>query len=146
MRLKRHSLTLPRDEQGELERTPEIRSDNGSGYISGDFRAVLEHHGLTHQRIRPHCPEVNEIMERANRTFREALEEHELANRFAAEDALGQIIGWYNQERLHSSLGDLRPIDYYRGQPESLHEARRRKLSAARHRRQEQNLQLRQQT
>ena len=57
-----------------------------------------------------------------------------------------QIIGWYNQERLHSSLGYLRPIDYYRGQPESLHEARRRKLSAARHRRQEKNLQLRQQT
>lgn len=138
--------TLPRDEQGELETPPEIRSDNGSGYISGDFHGVLEHYGLTHHRIQPHCPEENGIMERANRTFREALEEHELANRLGAEDALKQIIGWYNEERLHSSLGYLRPIDYYRGQPESLHEARRRKLSVARHRRKEKNLQLRQQT
>jgi len=138
--------TLPRNEQGELETAPEIRSDNGSGYISGDFRSVLEHHGLTHQRITPNCPEENGIMERANRTFREALEEHELSNRFTAEDALSKIIEWYNRERLHSSLGYLRPVDYYRGEPESLHEARRRKLSAARHRRKEKNLQLRQQT
>ncbi len=138
--------TLPRDEQGELETTPEIRSDNGSGYISADFHGVLEHYGLTHHRIHPHCPEENGIMERANRTFREALEDHDLGNRLAAEDALKQITRCYNDERLHSALGYLRPVDYYRGQPEPLHEARRRKLSAARHRRKEKNLQLRQQT
>jgi len=136
--------TLPRDKKGKLEVTPEIRSDNGSGYISGDFHTVLKHYGLTHHRIQPHCPEENGIMERANRTFREALEEHDLGNRLEAEDALKQIIEWYNEERLHSSLGYLRPIDYYRGQPELLHEARRRKLAAARHRRKEKNLQLKQ--
>ncbi len=138
--------TLPRDEQGGLETPPEIRSDNGSGYISADFHGVLEHYGLTHHRIQPHCPEENGIMERANRTFREALEDHDLENRLAAEDALKQIVRWYNDERLHSALGYLRPVDYYRGQPEPSHEARRRKLSAARHRRQEKHLQLRQQT
>lgn len=138
--------TLPRDEHGKLLAKPEIRSDNGSCYVSREFHGLLEHHGLTHLKIKPHCPEENGIMERSNRTMREALEEVELATRYEAEDALRRIIAWYNQERLHSSLGFLRPIDYYRGDPRRLHESRRQKLSAARHRRREKNLNLRQPT
>jgi putative transposase len=138
--------TLPRDERGELLVKPEIRSDNGSGFISQEFHGVLEHYGLTHVKIRPHCPEENGIMERSNRTIREALEEVEPESRYEAEAALGGIIDWYNHERLHSALGYLRPIDYYRGDPQSLHEGRRQKLAAARHRRREKNLELRQPT
>lgn len=92
---------LPRSEQGELLVKPEIRSDNGSCYISREFHGLLEHHELTHVKIKPYCPEENGIMERSNRTVREAFEESELesdpsANRYAAEAALGQIIAWYN--------------------------------------------------
>jgi transposase InsO family protein len=125
---------------------PEIRSDNGSCYISRDFRAVLREHGLDHNTIKPHCPEENGIMERANRTFREALDGEELTDLYQARDVMQRIIAWYNHERLHSALGYLRPIDYYRGAPEALKEARRRKMAAARHRRREQNLKLRQPT
>jgi putative transposase len=138
--------TLPRNEYGELLARPEIRSDNGSCFISKEFHGVLEHYGLTHVKIRPHCPEENGIMERSNRTVREALEEVEPASRYEAEAALGRIIDWYNHERLHSSLGYLRPSDYYRGDPQSLHETRRKKLAAARHHRREKNLELRQPT
>lgn len=138
--------TLPRDAHGALLAKPEIRSDNGSGFISKEFHGVLEHYGLSHVKIRPHCPEENGIMERSNRTVREALEEADPASRYEAEAALGRIIHWYNHERLHSSLGYLRPIDYYRGDPKSLHETRRQKLAAARHRRREKNLKLRQPT
>ena len=138
--------TLPRNGQGELLVKPEIRSDNGSGYLSKEFHGLLEHHGLVHVKIRPHCPEENGIAERANRTMREALDGEELENRPQAEAAFGRLIGWYNRERLHSSLGFLRPVDYYRGHPTSLHEERRRKLATARHRRRERNLELRQPT
>lgn len=138
--------TLPRNEQGELREKPEMRSDNGSCFISKEFHGVLNHYGLTHVKIKPHCPEENGIMERSNRTVREALEEEELATRYQAVDALARIIHWYNTERLHSSLGFLRPIDYYRGEPAKLQEARRQKLAAARHRRREKNLELRQPT
>lgn len=138
--------TLPRNEYGELLAKPEIRSDNGSGFISKEFHGVLEHYGLTHVKIRPHCPEENGIMERSNRTVREALEEEEPASRYEAEAALSRVIHWYNHERLHSSLGYLRPRDYYRGAPQALHETRRKKIAAARHRRREKNLELRQPT
>ena len=138
--------TLPRSASGELLVKPEIRSDNGSCFISREFHGVLEHYGLTHVKIKPHCPEENGIMERSNRTLREALEEEDLETRHQAEDAITRIVGWYNTDRLHSSLGFLRPIDYYRGEPAAMHEARRQKLVGARHRRREKNFELRQLT
>jgi transposase InsO family protein len=138
--------TLPRGADGKPQAKPEIRSDNGSGYISAEFRGVLAENGLSHQRIKPHCPEENGQVERMNRTIREALEGEELANYVQAQEVLARIIRWYNDERLHSALGYLRPVDYYRGNPQQLAEARRQKLREARHRRKEINLRIKQRT
>jgi transposase InsO family protein len=138
--------TLERGADGQPLRKPQIRSDNGSGYISHEFRCVLGQWGLTHHRIRPHCPEENGLMERANRTLREALEGEELTDLFQAREVIERIVRWYNAERLHSALGWLRPVDYYRGDPQQLHQARRNKLQTARHVRRETNLKLRQLT
>jgi transposase InsO family protein len=128
------------------EGMPRLRSDNGSCYISREFRGVLDEHGLGHQRIKPHCPEENGVIERSNRTLREALEGEELTDLWQARDVIGRVLQWYNTQRLHSALGYLRPIEYYRGDPATLHEQRRKKMAAARHRRREKNLKLRQPT
>jgi putative transposase len=135
-------------ERGEIpaQGMPRLRSDNGSCYISREFRGVLDEHGLHHNRIQPHCPEENGVVERSNRTLREALEGEDLTDLLQARRVIARIIEWYNTERLHSALGYLRPIDYYRGDPAMLDEARRKKLAAARHRRREKNLKLRQPT
>jgi len=138
--------TLPCDAYGDLLAHPDIRSDNGSGYVSREFAGVLAEHGLAHRPIRPHCPEENGLCERLQRTLGEALEDEDLADYFQTRDAIGRIVEWYNNQRLHSALGFLRPADYYRGDPAELHEARRQKLAAARHRRREKNLRLRQPT
>ena len=138
--------TLPRDAEGRLSASPEVRSDNGSCYVSREFGGVLDEHGLSHRRIKPHCPEENGLIERAHRTFGEALDGMELTDYLQAERVIGKMIRWYNEERLHSALGFLRPVDYYRGHPEALREERRRKLAHARHRRKETNLRIRQRT
>jgi len=138
--------TLPTDEEGKLREKPAIRSDNGSCYISREFGGVLDEHGLNHRRITPHCPEENGTMERANRTIDEALEGEDLENYLDAVKVLDKIIRWYNEKRLHSALGFLRPVDYYRGDPEEMYAVRRHKLAQARHRRREKNLPLRQPT
>jgi putative transposase len=137
-----------REKGGEIppQGMPRMRSDNGSCYVSREFRGVLDEHALGHQRIKPHCPEENGVIERSNRTLREALDGQELTDLLQARDVIAEIVRWYNEERLHSALGYLRPIDYYRGDPAALHEQRRCRMAEARHRRREKNLKLRQPT
>lgn len=138
--------TLGRNEEGKPLRHPEIRSDNGSGYVSADFRAVLRENDLAHLRIHPYCPEENGLVERANRTLREALDAEALETPAQSREVVRRIVRWYNEERLHSAINYLRPIDYYRGDPKALMDARRVKLAQARHQRREENLKLRQLT
>jgi len=138
--------TLPKGEDGKPVATPEIRSDNGSGYISKEFKIVLKENGLGHHRIKPHCPEENGLIERMHRTLREELDGEDLKNLLEAEKVFGRIVRRYNQERLHSALGYLTPADYYRGNPAARYAARRAKLAQSRHRRKEKNLELQQRT
>lgn len=136
---------LPKGADGRPIDKPVIQSDNGSGYIAREFLQVLKANGLGHHRIKPHCPEENGTMERANRTLRERLEE-ELTNLLQARDVITKIVRWYNEERLPSALGYLTPVVYYRGDPKACQEERRRKMAEARHRRKEKNLELKQRT
>jgi putative transposase len=138
--------TLPKGTDGQLVAKPEIRSDNGSGYISREFKTVLQENGLGHHRIRPHCPEENGLIERVHRTLREELEGEALTNLLEAEKVLGRIVKRYNEERYHSALGYLPPKEYYRGDSAARFEERRRKLAEARHKRRELNLGLKQRT
>jgi putative transposase len=138
--------TLPRGEDGKPAEKPEIRSDNGSGYISKEFKVVLKQNGLGHHRIKPHCPEENGLIERMHRTLREELDGEALTNLLEAEKVFARVVRRYNQERLHSALGFLTPMDYYRGKPAERYAARRTKLSQARQQRKEKNLELQQRT
>src|SRR5438045_7067624 len=72
--------TLAKGEDGQPTARPLIRSDNGSGYVSKEFKVVLKENGLQHTRIKPHCPEENGLLERSNRTIREHLEGEELTD------------------------------------------------------------------
>ncbi len=125
---------------------PEIRSDNGSGYISKEFKMVLQENGLGHHRIKPHCPEENGLIERMHRTLREELDGEALTNLLEAEKVVARVVRRYNEQRLHSALGYLTPADYYRGNPTERSAARPTKLTQARHQRKEKNLDLQQRT
>ncbi len=138
--------TLGMNSAGQVKTQPIIRSDNGSGYICREFGGLLAHHNLTHQRIKPHCPEENGIVERYHRTHREALEVYELTGRYDTEEAIGDIVDHYNTERLHSALNFQTPVTWYRGNPDEVASTRRLKLAQARHRRKQFNLGIRQRT
>lgn len=126
------------------QKNPIIQTDNGSGYISHEFKMVLNQKGVGHHRIHPYCPEENGIVERANRTIKDASSDYEFRNIAHARTVINEIVRYYNEERLHSAINFLRPVDYYRGDPEKLLEERRTKLIQARYRRRMKNLKIRQ--
>jgi transposase InsO family protein len=141
--------TVATEAAAALEKLPEavrpiLQSDNGSCYIAREFTETLSAQGVTHQRIRPHTPTDNAEIERYHRTVDDRLSELEPAEYHAMSAAIDRIIDHYNHHRLHSSLSFLRPVDYYRGDPEALLAERRRKLQQARELRKQENLKLRQ--
>jgi len=111
---------------------PVIQSDNGSSFIAMEFRTVLRENHLAQKLIRPHTPEQNGIVERANKTVRESLVPVILTDYEQAKYEMSRIIEHYNKRRRHSSLNYLTPIQYYRGNPEELLRIRESKIERAR--------------
>ena len=96
---------------------PIIQSDNGSSFIAMEFKIVLKENHLTQKLIRPHTPEQNGIIERANKTMRESLTTVILTDYEQAKSEISRIVEYYNNKRRHSSLNYLTPIQYYRKNP-----------------------------
>lgn len=125
--------------QQALEQTgvrPAVVTDNGSQFTAAEFKDLVRRFGLEHSRIRTYHPESNGLVERFHRSTREALDEHALANLAQARGILGEWVRHYNEERLHGGLGDLRPADYYRGDPGARRAERTVKLERAHQERQ----------
>jgi len=122
---------------------PLIQTDNGSGYISGDFDKTISGAGLFHERITPHCPEENGKVERLNRTLGEMMDDYDFEDEAHAKEVVAEVVRKYNEDRLHSALNYLTPIDYYRGDPERLLEERREAVKNAREYRRQVNIRKR---
>ena len=92
---------------------PVIQLDNGSSFIAMEFRMVLKQNSRTQKLIRPHTPEQNGIVERANKTIRESPVPVILTDYKRGICEMSRIIEYYNGNRRHSSLNFLTPIQYY---------------------------------
>jgi len=119
---------------------PRIVRDNGSQFVAKEWQEVIRHFELEEIPIRVRHPESNGRIERYHRSVREeALGDSEMEGLYHARELLGDWVRYYNEERLHSALKYLRPVDYYRGNPEALLAERKRKLGEAAARRREVN-------
>jgi transposase InsO family protein len=119
---------------------PVIQSDNGSSFIAMEFKIVLRENHLTQKLIRPHTPEQNGIVERANKTMQEFLVPVLLPDYEQTRREIYKIVEYDNNNRRHSSLNYLTPIQYYRGNPEELLRIRESKIEKARILRRERNM------
>lgn len=128
--------------QEAVERTgasPQVVTDNGAQFTALEFKDLIRRFALQHIRIRTYHPESNGVVERFHRSTREALSARTLANLSQVRAVIGEWVQFYNEERLHASLGYLPPAEYYRGNPVARQAARQVKLDQARHARRQAN-------
>ena len=105
-----------------------------------ELRIVFRENRLTRKLIRPHTPEQNGIVERGNETMQESLAPVILTDYEQARYEISRIIQYYNNNRRHSSLNYLTPMQYYRGNTEELLRIRESKIERARILRRERNM------
>ena len=122
--------------QRALEKYPDVKpkiiSDNGSQYISRDFRIYLREVGLQHIRTSSSYPQSNGKIERFHRSLEEeCLRTTSMLNLKDARLQVERYVDHYNHIRLHSSLFYLRPVDFLSGNVEELLKARQDKLDQA---------------
>lgn len=125
--------------QEALERLSERRSgeprivhDNGGQFLSHEWYDFIRGAGLADIRTRVAHPQSNGRLERLHRSHREeGLDDEALSAYYRALDAMTEWASYYNYRRPHSALRYLRPIDYYRGDPEARLAERQDKLVAA---------------
>ena len=97
--------------EGMGVRVERVMTDNGPGYRSGEFNALLESEGARHVYTRAYSPWQNGKVERMNRTL---AQEWQYARAWDGEagraSALPAFIEHYNWERPHSACGGLPPM------------------------------------
>jgi putative transposase len=125
-------LTIQRALEKYPDKKPKLISDNGGQYISNDFKNYMKELGLLHVRISPNYPQSNGKIERFHRSFdNECLSVKSMFNLEDAKMQIAKYIDYYNNNRLHSSLNYLRPVDYLNGNVDELLKIRQEKLDAA---------------
>jgi putative transposase len=108
-----------------------IQSDNGSCYISNEYRSFLSKSNIEHKRIHPHCPNENAEIERYHRTVREMVDPQDAEHCAELYELFKERLYSYNCIRYHSAIGFVPPYAAYTGAAEKIIAERAAKLSIA---------------
>ena len=116
--------------------TPRVITDNGPQFIARDFKEFIRVSGMTHVKTSPYYPQSNGKIERFHRTLKhDAVRTQTPLTKDDADRVVAKFVAHYNTERLHSAIGYVTPHDVLAGRQTAIHDARDRKLEAARERR-----------
>ena len=123
-------------EQVKVHHKPRLLSDNGPCYISGELRDYLADKQMCHTRGRPYHPQTQGKIERYHRTMKNVVK---LRNYYLPEQLEREIslfVDYYNNKRVHESLGNVTPADVYFGRHHDILTARQQlKIQTLRRRR-----------
>lgn len=96
--------------------TPTLITDNGSQFISTDFKKLLTRLDIQHVRTRRNHPQTNGKIERLNGTVKnEAIKPFYPTSFNEAWNLLNDHVYFYNHQRLHVGIKYLRPSDVFFG-------------------------------
>ena len=95
------------------EQPPVIRTDNGPQFVSKAFGELCERAGITHERIPPKTPNMNAYIESFHATLqRDLLTKEDFDTFQEAYEAVANYISFYNNRRMHRSLGKRSPASF----------------------------------
>lgn len=126
-------IVIQKAKESFPEAHPRIISDNGSAYISKEFKQFIKISGMTHVKTSPFYPQSNGKMERFNQTMKvEAIRPNTPVSLKDAKEIVEKFVEEYNKHRLHSAIGYITPIDRLNNKQEEIFKARDSKLETAR--------------
>jgi transposase InsO family protein len=98
-----------------VEDRTKLLSDNGPGYLSGQFNEYLRLVGIRHIIAAPYHPETNGKIERYHRTMKGSINLITYEMPSELEEAIGAFVEYYNYRRYHEGIGNVAPHDVYTG-------------------------------
>ena len=105
---------------------PKLLSDNGPCYKALELKEFLEEKGIEHINGRPYHPQTQGKIERYHRSMKNVVK---LDNYYSPDQLRERIHEWveyYNNDRYHESLENLKPVDVYLGKAERILKQRRK--------------------
>ncbi len=116
--------------------SPRIITDNGSQFISREFKGFIKANNLTHVRTSVNYPQSNGKIEAWHKTAKqECIRVKSFVDLEDARQIVTAYVQTYNDSRLHGGIGYITPYDKLMGRAEKIFKERDRKLEAARQRR-----------
>ena len=132
-------IILQRAREKFPDAKPRIISDNGPQFVSRDFKEFIRISGMTHVRTSPYYPQSNGKHERFTKTVKgDCIRIKTPLTLEEAREVVTEFVDYYDNERLHSSIGYVTPKDKLEGRAEAIHAQRDEKLAAAREKRKKQ--------
>ena len=112
-----------------LEDRTRLLSDNGSGYVSRDFRDYLGLVGIRHILAAPYHPQTNGKLERYHQSIKQEVNQVPYEVPGDLEVAIAGFVDYYNNRRYHKALSNVTPDDVLHGRREGIL-IRRREVKA----------------
>jgi putative transposase len=102
-------------DQVKVFHRPRLLSDNGPCYVSKELRQYLDDRGMGHTRGKPYHPMTQGKIERYHRTMKNVVKLQNYYLPGELETEIGRFVDYYNNERVHESIDNLRPVDVLKG-------------------------------
>ena len=102
-------------DQIRVKHRPRLLSDNGPCYVSKELKSYLQERGMEHTRGAPYHPQTQGKIERYHRTMKNVVKLEHSYFPCELEQEIGRFIEYYNHERYHESLNNVKPVDVYEG-------------------------------
>jgi transposase InsO family protein len=146
--MKQHDvqIVIQRAHERHPDEKPRVISDNGSQFVSREFKQLLGVWGMQHVRTSTYYPQSNGKIERWHGSLKsESLRRYIPMSLEDGQRIIGNYVTHYNTRRLHSATGYITPQDMLKGRQHQIHSLRDTRLKAAREHRLSRHLTARQQ-